>query len=238
MSEKETQEKEEKENVKKEETSIDEKDFDELEKNEELDNLFRNLINADEISEENSAENTEIDSNELIKEITEEMKEVQKSEKLPLKQRIILKTHKYKRKLPFIGNSPSFIAYMIKPRGSERVRVFKSVNNQFFEYDDTEYFIHRNKLVSMKYENEPVLIYRKGVTEPVDPTASNKEITFSNEVTTAVEGTVIDQFNSAELNFEYLEKRLNLNFIMNAVSIILAVLIIIALIQNNLFLGG
>ncbi len=62
MSEKETQEKEEKENEKKEETSIDEKDFDELEKNEELDNLFRNLINADEISEENSAENTEIDS--------------------------------------------------------------------------------------------------------------------------------------------------------------------------------
>ena len=225
MSEKETQEKEEKEDKEKQEDKG-------------LNNMFKNLINADEISEENSAENIEIDSNELIEEITEEMKEVQKSEKLPLKQRILLKIHRYKRKLPFIGNSPSFIAYMIKPRGSERVRVFKSVNNQFFEYDDTEYFIHRNKLVSMKYENEPVLIYRKGVSEPVDPTASNKEITFSNEVTTAVEGTVIDQFNSAELNFEYLEKRLNLNFIMNAVSIILAVLIIIALIQNNLFLGG
>ncbi len=191
-----------------------------------------------EVLEENQKNEEEIEINDEIQDLFNEMKTVQRNEKLPLKTRILLKLGKIKRKLPIIGKSPNFIAYIIQPRGSKRVKVYKSENNQFFEHDNTQYFINRTNLISMKYESEPVLIYKENVSEPIDPTSDNENITFSNDISTAVEGTIIDQFNRADLNIEYLEKVLKLNLMIGAGSLIAIVIIIVSLMQNGMFIGG
>ena len=177
-----------------------------------------------------------------VQEIENNEQKIEQNLDLPLKLRVLLKIRSYKNKImsyiPYKGNKPLFIAYLINNSVVERVKVFKSVNNQFFEYDGTEYYLNRNRVINLPYEKHPALIFKKGVSEPINPTAKNKEITFSNDLSTAVEGTVIDQFNSADINIEYLEKILKMTVGLSFIAIILTAIILFGLIQNGIILGG
>lgn len=184
--------------------------------------------------------------NEAIKEKSEEQSEKDlkpiQSLELPLKMKVLLKLRNFKNKvknfIPVKGKQPTFIAYLINNSIVERVKVYESVNNQFFEYQGTEYYLNRNRTMNLPYEKHPALIYKKGVSEPINTSANNLSITFSNELSTAVEGSVIDQFNSADINIDYLETILKMTVGLSFVSIILIAITLFGLIQNGVILGG
>lgn len=214
----------------------------EKEEEKEKENKAKGLLNE----EENKAKGLLSMFNKAIEEQSEEqskkdLKPIQSLE-LPLKMKILLKLKNFKNKvknfIPVKGKQPTFIAYLINNSIVERVKVYESVNNQFFEYQGTEYYLNRNRTMNLPYEKHPALIYKKGVSEPIDTSAKNLSITFSNELSTAVEGTVIDQFNSADINIDYLETILKMTVGLSFIAIILSAIILFGLIQNGIIFGG
>lgn len=125
-----------------------------------------------------------------------------------------------------------FYAYIISTGKLTRLNVTK-LDNNFFEWRNTKYYVNRNKMINSNVDNLPVIFYKKGVSEPIDTKTDSELIALSEELKTTLKGNAIKKFHSTRLNLSGLRNYVLMATVFSGVAMATSIILVIML-----FTGG
>lgn len=115
---------------------------------------------------------------------------------MSFKEKLLLKLKRKK---------PKYYAYFINMGKVYRTGVYDTKNN-WFKFNDYYYYINTNKAVKSDTDDKPVLFYKLGISEPINPKPNPNLIEVSSELTNSFENNIIKDFKKSGYNKDSLLK--------------------------------